>query len=442
MVKVESISNGRKNQMLPEDKPIHGWYQFVLGYPPHLVRHYLSKFDINHDDIVLDPFCGTGTTPVECMKNGVPSYGIDANVMACFASRTKTNINLSVSNLNECLSYIFTSTRLTFKNLGIDDNLSTPFEPSKNIKPIILDTLPELDPESQKLIPTGFISDKPLQKVLILRQIVETIEDQQIQDFFRLSLAYLIVSKAGNVGFGPEVYRTKPKDDFEALNCLIYNSTRMIRDIERFHHLETKPTIINGDSREIDAYLDESLLGQVNGVITSPPYPNEKDYTRSTRLESVLLGFISNKKELRQRKELFLRSNSRNIFCTDTDGEYVRDFASIEAIADEIEEKRIYLKKQSGFEKMYPKIVRHYFGGMLRHLKSLKPFLAPNAKLAYVVGDQMSFFRTQIPTADLLGEIASSLGYKIVDIELWRTRLATATKMQLNENVLILENDN
>jgi len=426
--------------MLPEDVPIHGWYQFVLGYPPHLVRHYLSKFNISHENIILDPFCGTGTTPVECVKNGIPNYGIDANVMACFASRTKTNINLDTSDLNKYLSYIFNSTRLSFKKFGISDSLSALFVPSQGIKPTIIDAVPELDPEALKVIPTGFISEKPLEKVLIIRQIIETIEDQQIQDFFRLSLAYLIVSKAGNVGFGPEVYRKKPKEDFEALNCLISNSTRMIHDVERFHHVKTKSTIINGDAREVDAYLDESLLGQVNGVITSPPYPNEKDYTRSTRLETVLLGFISNKKELRQRKELFLRSNSRNIFCTDTDGEYVRDFASIEAIANEIEEKRISLNKTSGFEKLYPKIVRHYFGGMLLHLKSLKPYLAPNAKLAYVVGDQMSFFRTQIPTAELLGEIASSLGYKVVDIELWRTRLATATKMQINENVLILEN--
>ena len=77
---------------------------------------------------------------------------------------------------------------------------------------------------------------------------------------------------------------------------------------------------------------------------------------------------------------------------------------------------------------------------MYRHLKSIKPFLTKHAQLAYVVGDQMSFFRILIPTAELLGEIAESLGYKVKEIELWRTRSATATKMEINENVLILEN--
>jgi hypothetical protein len=41
--------------------------------------------------------------------------------------------------------------------------------------------------------------------------------------------------------------------------------------------------------------------GSIDVVITSPPYPNEKDYTRTTRLESGLLGFIRNEKELRAR---------------------------------------------------------------------------------------------------------------------------------------------
>ncbi|GAH53918.1 unnamed protein product [marine sediment metagenome] len=50
----------------------------------------------------------------------------------------------------------------------------------------------------------------------------------------------------------------------------------------------------------------------------------------------------------------------------------------------------------------------------------------------------MSFFRVPIRTAELLAEIAESLGYRVEEIELWRTRMATATKMQIDENILIL----
>ena len=74
------------------------------------------------------------------------------------------------------------------------------------------------------------------------------------------------------------------------------------------------------------------------------------------------------------------------------------------------------------------------------HLKSLKPFLKKDAKLAYVVGDQASFFQIHIPTADILAIIAERLGYKVLDIELFRTRLSTTTKKYMSENVLILIN--
>jgi len=182
------------------------------------------------------------------------------------------------------------------------------------------------------------------------------------------------------------------------------------------------------------------VVRQIDFVVTSPPYPNEKDYTRTTRLESIILGLLTNKKELRDLKEQLLRSNSRNIFVTDSDADYIRDFDSINRIADVVEGKRLALKKTSGFEKMYQKIVRHYFGGMYRHFASLKPLLKPNARLAYVVGDQMSFFRTHIPTAKLLAEIVEQIGYHVEEIELWRTRLATATKTRIDENILILRN--
>jgi hypothetical protein len=70
-------SNGELNKLSHEDRLAHDWYRFVLSYPPHLVRDYLEKFHVTPHQRVLDPFCGTGTTMVECKKLGIPSVGID-----------------------------------------------------------------------------------------------------------------------------------------------------------------------------------------------------------------------------------------------------------------------------------------------------------------------------------------------------------------------------
>ena len=101
-------------------------------------------------------------------------------------------------------------------------------------------------------------------------------------------------------------------------------------------------------------------------------------------------------------------------------------------------QRRIKLGKDSGFERLYPRAAKLYFGGMAKHLSDLRNVLRPGAQLAYVVGDQASYLRVMIRTGQILGDIAQKLGYELVSIDLFRTRLATATKEQLREEVLIL----
>lgn len=60
------------NKLRPEDRAGHDWYRFVLSFPPHFVRDRLAEFGLGPGSHVLDPFCGTGTTLVECKKLGSP----------------------------------------------------------------------------------------------------------------------------------------------------------------------------------------------------------------------------------------------------------------------------------------------------------------------------------------------------------------------------------
>lgn len=94
--------------------------------------------------------------------------------------------------------------------------------------------------------------------------------------------------------------------------------------------------------------------------------------------------------------------------------------------------------KNSGFERMYPRVTKLYFGGMARHLAELRTVLPPGAQLAYVVGDQASYLRVMIRTGQLIADIAQALGYELVRVDLFRTRLATATREQLREEVVVL----
>jgi len=419
--------NGDANKLMDVDRPIHSWYRFVLSYPPHFVRTYLQRFGLDRSSCVLDPFCGTGTTLVECRKNGIESIGVESNAMALFASQVKTDWSPDPTGLVEYAKEI---ARIASDRIRLE--AGSPGHITAHV-----DRCPRtLDSNRMGLLLTNSISPLPLHKTLILLEALEENRDDRYYNHARLALANALVSSIGNLHFGPEVGAGRPKTDapvVESWMCLIQG---MARDLHRLVPPgETVSRVLFGDARHLQGALEPA---SIDAVITSPPYPNEKDYTRTTRLESVLLGFINSKQELRDMKKNLIRSNTRGVYRDDDDGKWVEEFPGIQDLADAIETRRLELGKTSGFERMYARVVRLYFGGMARHFAELSPALRPGARLAYVVGDQASYLQVMIRTGQVLAEIAESLGYEVTGIDLFRTRMATATRQELREEVLLL----
>lgn len=410
--------NGTANKLDTNDKSFHDWYRFVLSFPPHLVRDYFRRFNLKPGHMVLDPFCGTGTTIVEAKLNGISSVGIEANAMAHFASSVKVDWDIDADELLKHASMIAKRVSKEISKEEISSFL----------------TLPE---EAFALLLKDSISPLPLHKSLLL---LNQLNQEPNSPFYRhetLALAKALVFSISNLHFGPEVgVQRKKKLDAQVVEIWLAEVKSIASDLRKAKFRKIPATIFHADSRSLTSLLRPQ---SVDAVFTSPPYPNEKDYTRTTRLESVMLGFINNKQELRALKKGLLRSNTRNVYKGDDDDAWVTEHIEIQEIAAEIENRRISMGKTSGFEKLYGKVTKLYFGGMARHLEELKPFLKPGAFLGYVVGDQASYLQVMIRTGKLLAEIAESLGYRVIGIDLFRTRLATATKMQMREEVVVLQ---
>lgn len=425
--KRDDVSNGRVNKLDPRDRAFHDWYRFVLAFPPHLVRDYIKKFQLDQKSAVLDPFCGTGTTLVEAKLAGMKAVGLEGNPFPQFASSVKTDWDLDADELKSQAQRIAKDTLAVLRSQGIDDNFS--FEDYHKLE------LKTLDPKTEKLILTNSISPLPLHKTLVLYECLQEFEAESFYDHALLALGNALVFKISNLHFGPEVGVKNLKADVPVVSNWLVEIEKMTNDLRR----------VNGKVfPEVDVHLADARNfndiepNSIDAVITSPPYPNEKDYTRTTRLESVLLGFIRSKEELRELKKRLVRSNTRGIYKEDDDDKWISDFPEIQRIADDIEKRRIELGKDSGFERLYPRAAKLYFGGMAKHLSELRTVLRPGAQLAYVVGDQASYLRVMIRTGQILGDIAQKLGYELVGIDLFRTRLATATKEQLREEVVVL----
>lgn len=423
-------TNGEANRLHAEDRAFHEWYRFVLSYPPHLVREYLERFQLTEHDAVLDPFCGTGTTLVECKKLGVPSVGAELNPMAYVASCTKLDWSPDPDGLVDHARRVAEAAEDTLSRQGLADVEALFREKGSG-------QLLTLPPESAALLLTDSISPLPLHKTVVLLDALLRHRDDRFFAHEQLALAKAIVFAISNLQFGPEVGVAPPKPDAAVIAPWLAGVRAMAFDLRAAQQADqARATVMQEDARDLGQTMEPQ---SIDAVITSPPYPNEKDYTRTTRLESVLLGFVRSKSELRALKAGLVRSNTRGVYKGDDDDRWVAGFPAIQRIADEIEARRIALGKTSGFERQYARVTKLYFGGMARHLASLRHILRPNARLAYVVGDQASYLRVMIRTGHLLAEIAERLGYEVVGIDLFRTRLATATREQLREEVLVLK---
>lgn len=403
------------NRLASADRAFHDWYRFVLAFPPHLVRAYLHRFGLGDRRLLLDPFCGTGTTLVEGKLLGCRVAGFEPNPVANLAARVKTDWRIAPSALCNAAD---TGARRAGRTLGRSSRLRA------------------LPPETEALLLENSICPLPLHKALVLRDEIEGLH-ADVRDYARIALAKTLVDDASNLHFGPEVGVRGRRGDADVVGCWQRRMYAMAADLESVS-IESRgreACIFLHDSRNV---AQEIAPASVDAVFTSPPYPNEKDYTRTTRLESVVLGFINNKAELRALKQRLVRSNTRGVYKQDDDCRLVAKNVRINAICDEIERRRIELGKTSGFERLYARVTRLYFGGMVRHLASLRRVLRQGAYLGYVVGDQASYLQVMIRTGEILGELAEELGYRMESLDLFRERFATATRMQIREEVLVL----
>jgi hypothetical protein len=402
--------------MREEDRTVHEWYRFVLAFPPHLVRAYIDEFQLGSSSQLLDPFCGTGTTVIEAKKLNVNAVGLEANPIAWFASKTKCTWTLSGNDLLRAVERVSTkASRMLASSNG---------------------PLRTLHADAEAVLIRNSISPLPLHKSLVLLEAIRSEPSHETKPYMLLALAASLKDDIGNLRFGPEVGVGKLKSDVNVVELWRGRVESIAADLEECQGAKRGRTrIVRCDARAIG---DLRIQKPIDAVITSPPYPNEKDYTRATRLESVVLGFTNNRQDVRNLKNGLMRSNTKNVFKGDNDDSWVENNPRIQRLAERLEVERVELGKDSGFERLYHRVVRLYFGGMCRHLVSLKSKLNDGAMLAYVVGDQASYFGVKIHTGEIIASIAEELGYDHVRTDLFRTRKATATNDDLREEVVIL----
>lgn len=439
-----------------EDVSIHEWYRFVYAYSDRIITTLIDEFDIEEDDLVTDPFNGTGTTVLTAKKHGIDAIGTDTSPASILSARTKTNWSVDLDEFRARRSELSDAIEPVFGRITAEG--STPlseFETGGSPENVSLE---KYDFSEPKKTPKGWLSEKPLKKMKVLRYHVEELPDDEVTDLFRLAMIAILPEDVGNVRFGPEATRDPTQEgDEEVLSLFTKKLNRIETDLRRVQEAVENGELVPGETEIIrtdartlaEALREESELlraekhdGEIDHLITSPPYPAEHDYTRNQRLELIWLGAADDNKELQKIKKANIRSHTKNIYVADDEGERVniRENERIDSIVSEMERILEERDVQHGFGQYYPRVIEEYFAGMQRHFEQVYELMAPGGKAAYVVGDSGSYWQVEVETAEILGELAEErVGFVDSEIKLWRNMAATTAEYDdVEENILVL----
>jgi len=407
------------------DPTIHDWYRIVWGYSDQLVRFLLSRLslDANGGKTIIDPFCGTGTTLVECKKAGISSFGVDANPACIFATRVKTNWDVD-------------PTEVRILSRKLIERLKKPKHDERSIF---------ADASYQYLVSAGMVDrgwidlDVAKDAVRLKLSIRDLACPVGIKEVLQLAMLSQIVNGSSNVRFGPELYCGPRRAGADLYSGFAHRCELIAGALEKFQdRKKIEAQVVLGDSREVHEIASSQTNRFFDAVICSPPYPAEHDYTRNLRLELVFLEAVTNLVSLQNIKKRMIRSHTKGVYKSDNDSELVYSFDQIKRIVRMID--RRVSQKTHGFARLYSRVVSEYFGGMARHFASIRTVLKRNAKCAYVLGDQSSFAGVHIPTAEIVASIAESYGFSVSDIITWRGRRVSGSSRELSENILMIEN--
>ncbi len=405
------------------DSAIHRWYSTVMGFDPALVGQLIDRLSISEGQNLLDPFCGTGTTLVECQKKGITAIGLDVNPVCVLATRVKTNWQLSTDKIDSLLRLIVREARDIAKC------------PSLKSHKTYLHLL------KSGMIRRGWISARKSIVVIALLEAIDRVCPKGFYlEFFHLAVASALVRKIADVKFGPELYCLKTRKRTRVISSFSHTVRSMsgdLKSISSSYDLSTRSKVMYGDARDCRTLISKAGTPTVDFLITSPPYPNEHDYTRTHRLELVFLKYVHSLEQLRMIKHSMIRCNTKSLYKGDCEERFIRAFPGIRKVSRTLDDRA--QDRSDGFSKLYGRMIREYFGGMAVHLKSAYGSLTQGGHSAYVVADQQCFLGVHVDTPSILMKIATrpEIGFRHIETLEWRSLRGSTGNKTLHERVLI-----
>lgn len=380
---------------------VHRWFRLTPSFGPDLVRKMLGDTETEDGHLVLDPFCGAGTTVIESKMQGIRSIGFEINPLLHFVCETSTRWDLLPTELEDAFL------RVGEKFKGERARLA-----GKDVQAIGI-PLPSIHNVFR------WWRKDVLKDMLILREAIESeCPDGPTRAFFRLSLAGVLVPDLTNVTLGRLQlhFIDRSAHEIDVWPTFDAHTRRMLDDIAG---IPADKRTVKSRVLWIDSTTDDVLKveGKVDRVITSPPYPNRYSYVWNTRPHLYLLNLFRNAKQASDLDRRTIGGTWGTATSMHIKGIREPEYPVIDR---EVVPVARQIRKNDNLMANY---LVHYFNRLARQILSQNRILAPEARCAYVVGCS-ELKGVCVETDVLLAKVFEGLdiGFKVDRIERIRRR--------------------
>lgn len=249
----------------------HGFHPYPAKYTPQLVNKFFNLY-CKSGFTILDPFCGSGTTLVEGVLNGMNSVGIDLNPIAYIISRAKTN-HYSTEEINSIRNFICEIQPQPNNWLFTKDY-------DKANEQIIIPDFPNRN---------HWFQDNVSNELAILKNKIDKVENQNTKDILYCAFSKIIVKVSNQDSEVRYTAKNKNHSDGIVFSSFIDTVLNYIIILSsNKHSINAKAEVHNGDSNEV---LKNYSDNHFDFVITSPPYINTFDYYLYHKQRMFWLGY-------------------------------------------------------------------------------------------------------------------------------------------------------
>lgn len=427
-----SVENGRREHSYLT----HSYHQYKGKYYPQLCKSLFNHGGLKPGDVVLDPFCGSGTTMVEAYLNSLRGVGVDLNPLAAFMSNVKVEtLEVEPQVLLQKTEKLIADLKEIFRARGLWDTGLEDLEWARPSRELSIEELAErietLEIPNLDYLATWFEPQALYKLGLILEQANE-LDDYRIHGLAALTVSNIIRSYSLQAPGQLRVRRrAMPPDTVDILHVFSTSLRKNVAAVFLFHAVKScypfQPNSVRsfeGDIRRLDQVPSPLLQEdeQIDMVVTSPPYATALPYIDTDRLSIFMLGFI----EKGQRQDLERRMiGNREITDRERkvlEAEFLESYEtsllpdSAKALVKEVLERNT--AADVGFRRRNTaSLLYKYFADMREGFLQIRRVLKPGHLCAVIIGNSTTVAggkQVEIRTDELLVDIGQSVGLELV----------------------------